>query len=93
MVGGIQKNLQNKSKHKNNKYFSWVIAVSLDGSHSPPHLPRMPSNTVLISRTAVAAAQTLMWSNSYVFLLQMSTTIRTSAFSFVRVLNILLYIP
>ena len=44
----IQKNLQNKSKHKNNKCFSWVTAVrvlSLTGSHSPPHLPRMPSNT------------------------------------------------
>ena len=47
-MGGIQKNLQNKSKHKNNKCFSWVIAVrslSLNGSHSPPHLPRMSSNT------------------------------------------------
>ena len=44
----IQKNLQNKSKHKNNKCFSWVTAVrflSLAGSHSLPHLPRMPSNT------------------------------------------------
>ena len=44
----IQMILQNKSKNKNNKCFSWVIAVrvlSLDGSHSPPHLPRMPSNT------------------------------------------------
>ena len=39
-------NLQNKSKHNNNKCFSWVTAVSvlsLAGSHSPPHLPRMPS--------------------------------------------------
>ena len=37
----IQKNLQNKSKHKSNKCFSWVTAVrvlSLTGSHSPPHL-------------------------------------------------------
>jgi len=52
----FQKNLQNKSKHKNNKCFSWVSAVrvlSLAGSHSPPHLPRMPSNTVLISGPAV----------------------------------------
>ena len=52
----IQKNLQNKSKHKNNKCFSWVTAVrvlSLIGSHSPPYLPRMPSNTVLISGHAV----------------------------------------
>ena len=47
-----KKILQNKSKHKNNKCFSWVTAVrvlSLAGSHSPPHLPRMPSNTMLIS--------------------------------------------
>ena len=44
----IQKKLQNKSKHKNNKCFSWVTAVrvlSPAGSHSPPRLPRMPSNT------------------------------------------------
>ena len=79
----IQKNLQNKSKHKNNKCFSWVIAVSLDGSHSPPHLPRMPSNTVLVSGPAVGAAQILIWSYSCVFLLPMSTAIRTSVFSFV----------
>ena len=55
----IQKNLQNKSKHKNNKCFSWVTAVrvlSLIGSHSPPYLPRMPSNTVLISGPVVGAA-------------------------------------
>ena len=54
----IQKNLQNKSKQMNNKCFSWVTAVrilSLAGSHSPPHLPRMPSNTVLISGPVVGA--------------------------------------
>ena len=67
--GKIQKNLQNKSKHKNNKCFSWVTAVrflSLTGSHSPPHLPRMPSNNVLISVPAVGAAQILIWSYSCV---------------------------
>ena len=53
MVGGGEekkrqkspKNLQNKSKDKNNKCFSWVTAVSvlsLAGSQSPPHLPRIP---------------------------------------------------
>ena len=92
----IQKNLQNKSKRKNNKCFSWVTAVrvlSLTGSHNPPHLPRMPSSTVLISGPAVGAAQILIWSYSYVFLSPMSTAIRTSAFSFVGVLNDLLYIP
>ena len=56
MVGWVgwrkrKKNLKettDKSKYKNNKCFSWVSAVSilsLAGSHSPPHLPRMPSNT------------------------------------------------
>ena len=59
----MQKNLQKRSKHKNNKGFSWVTAVrvlSLSGSHSPPHLPRMPSNIVLVSGPAVGAAQILI---------------------------------
>ena len=76
----IQKNLQNKSKHKNNKCFSWVTAVrvlSLTGSHGLLHLPRMPSNAVLISGSAVEAAQILIWSYSCVFLPPMSTAIRT----------------
>ena len=77
----IQKILQNKSKNKNNKCFSWVTAVrvlSLAGSHSPPYLPRMSSNTVLISEPAVQAAQILIWPYSYVFLPSMSIAIRTS---------------
>ena len=48
----VQKKLQNKSTHKNNNCFSWVTAVrvlSLTGSYSPPHLPGMPSITVLTS--------------------------------------------
>ena len=92
----IQKNLQNKSKNKNNKCFSWVIAVrvlSLAGSHSPLYLPWMPSNTMLISGPAMEAAQILIWSYSCVFLPPMSTAIRTCAFSFVGALNDLLYIP
>ena len=92
----IKKNLQNKSKHKNNKCFSGVTAarrLSLAGSHSPPHLPRMPSNTVLISGPAVAAAQILIWSYACVFLPPMSTALRTSAFSLVGTLNVRLYIP
>ena len=52
----------------------------LAGSHSPPHLPRMPSNTVLISGAAVGAIQILIWSYSSVFLPPMSTAIRTSVF-------------
>ena len=43
-----KKNLQNKSKHKNNKCFPWVTALKvlpLSVSHSPPHLPRISSNT------------------------------------------------
>ena len=92
----IQKNLQNKSKRKNSKCFSWVTAVrilSFAGSHSPPHLPRMPSNTVLISGPSVGAAQILIWSCSSVFLPPTSPPIRTSMFSFVEALNDLLYIP
>ena len=65
----------------------------LSRSHSPPHLPRMPSNTVLISGPAVGAAQILIWSSSSAFLPPVSTAIRTSAFSFVGALNDLLYIP
>ena len=68
-------------------------SLSLTGSHSPPRLPRMPSNTVLISGPAVGAAQILIWSYSCVFLPPMSTAIRTSVFSFVGALNDLLYIP
>ena len=53
----------------------------------------MPSNAVLmISGPAVGAAQILIWPYSYVFLLPMSTAVRTSAFSsFVGALNDLLY--
>ena len=90
IIKKIQKNLQNKSKNKNSKYFSCVTAVRvlfLTGSHSPPHLPRMASNTVLISGPAVGAVQILIWSYSCVFLSPMSTTIRTSEFSFVGALD------
>ena len=69
----IQKNVQNKSKHKNNKCFSWVTAVrmlSFTGSHSSPQLPNMPFNTVLDSGPATWAAQNLIWSYSCVFCLQ-----------------------
>ena len=45
-------------------------SLSLAGSHSPPHLPRMPSNTVLISGPAVGAAQILIWSYSCISCLQ-----------------------
>ena len=57
------------------------------------HLPRMPSNIVLISGPAVRAAQILICSYSSVFLPPMSTAIRTSTFSFVGALNDFLYIP
>ena len=53
--------------------------LSLTGSHSPPHLPRMPSNTVLVSGPAVGAAQILVWSCSCVFLPPVSTAMRASA--------------
>ena len=66
---------------------------SLPGSHSPPHLPRMPSNTVLISGPAVGASQILIWSYSCVFLPSVYIAIRTSASSFVGTFNVLIYIP
>ena len=65
----------------------------LSGSHSPAHLPRMPSNTVLVSGPAVGAAQILSWTYSCVFLPPISTAITTSAFSFVGALSDLLCIP
>ena len=77
----IRNNLQNKSKDKNNICFSSVTAVSvlsLTGGHSPPHLPRMPSNTVLIFGAVVGASQILLWSYSYVFLPPVPTVIGTS---------------
>ena len=64
----------------------WVL--SLAGRHSPPHFPRMPSNTVFVSGSAVGAAQILICSYSCVFLPPMSTAIRTSAFSFVGAVNV-----
>ena len=75
--------------------FSSVTAVSPFSrwESQPPHLPRMPSNTVLISGPAVGAAQILIWPYSCVFLPPMPTAIRTSVFSFVGALNGLLYIP
>ena len=53
----------------------------------------MPSNTVLISESAVGAVRILIWSYSCVFLPPMSTAITTSVFSFVGTLSDLLYIP
>ena len=72
---------------------SLLSVFSLTGSHSPPHLPRMPSNTVLISGPAVGASQILIWSYPCVFSPPKSTAIRTSAFSFVGALSDRLYIP
>ena len=59
-----------------------ISVLSLTRSHSPPHLPRMPSNTLLVSGSAVGEAQILIWSDSCVFLPPMSTAIRTGAFFF-----------
>ena len=73
-------------------HFPEQSVLSRAGSHSPPYLPRMPSNAVLISGPAVGAAQILIWSYSCVFLPPMSTALRAGAFSFVGNLNGLLYI-
>ena len=96
--GGKKKNPKNlqKRKHKNKNAFSWVTAVrvlSLPVSHSPLHLLRIPSNTLLISWPAIRAVKILICSYSCVFLPPVSTAIRTSAFSFVGGLNDLLYLP
>ena len=61
--------------------------LSHTGNHSPPHLPRMPSNAVLVSGPAVGAAQVLIWPCSCVFLPPMSTATRTSAFSLAGALS------
>jgi len=77
------------------KCFSLVTALrvlSFAGSHSPPHFPRMPSNTVLISGPVVVASQILIRSYSCVLLPPMSTAIRTTV-SFVGALSVFLYIP
>ena len=47
----------------------------------------MPSNTVLISGSAVGAAQILIWSYSCVFLTPMSKAIRAGVFSFMGALS------
>ena len=84
--GGKEKNSKRIYRTSQNiriMCFSWVTAVrvlSLSGSHSPPHLPRMPSNTVLVSGPAVGTAQILIWS-SCVFLPPVSEAIRTGALS------------
>ena len=74
-------------------FFLSLCCHSVSGSHSPPCLPRMPSNTVLDSGPAVGAAQTLNWSCYCMFLPPMHTAIRTIMFSFVRALSVLLHNP
>ena len=72
---------------------SAVRVLSLPGSHSPPCLPRMLSNTVVVCGPALGIAQILIWSYSCVSLPPVSTAVRMSAFSFVGALNVFLYIP
>ena len=55
--------------------------LSLVESHSPPYLPRVPSNMhVLVSGPAVGAVQILIQSYSCIFLPPMSTATGTSVF-------------
>ena len=75
-----------------NVFLESLLSESLSGSLSPPRLPRMTSNTVMIYGPAVGAAQILILSYSCVFLRPVSTAFRTSAFPFVSSLNDLLYI-
>ena len=67
-------------------------SLSRTENHSPLRPPRVPSKTALVSGPAVGAAQTLIWSYSCMFLPPMSTAVRTSGFSFVGALSVLLYI-
>ena len=60
-----------------------IRVLSPAGNHSPPHLPRMPSKTVLISERDLEAAQILIRSFSYIFLSPIFTAIRTRMLSFV----------
>ena len=100
---GGGKELEKKSKRiyrtsQNIRIIKFFLELLLSESFpslgvSPPYLPRMPSNTVLISGPAVGAAQILIWSYSCVCLPPMSAAIRASMFSFVGALNGLLYIP
>ena len=79
----IQKNLQNKSKHKNNECFlESQLSESFPSLGVTVHLTSLgcPPTLSLISEPAVGAAQILIWSYSCVFLPPMSTAIRTSAF-------------
>ena len=98
--------LEKKKKRKESKGFYRrlnirIINVFLESllSGSLPllgvtvHLPRMPSNTALISGPADGAAQLLTWSCSWVFLPPMPTAIRASVLSSVGALSDLLYIP
>ena len=91
----IQKNLQNKSKNKNNVFLESLLSESFPSLGITVYLTPLGCslNTVLVSGPAVGAAQILICSYSSVFLPPMSAAIRTSVFSFVRVLNDLLHIP
>ena len=92
----IQKQLPNKLKYKNNKYFSWISVVSIFSvsvSHRLPRLPRMTSNIELVSGPVIGAALTLIWSYSCMFLPLMSASASASAFYFAGHLIVLLHIP
>ena len=94
--GGISKRIYRTSQNIGIINVFWVTVVrvlSLTGSHSPPRLPKLHSNTVLVSGPAVGAAQILIWSYPSVFLPPLSTAVKTSAFSFVGALSDLLHIP
>ena len=65
--------------------------LPLTGNHSPPHLPRMPSNSALVSRPAVGAAQTLTWPHSCMFLPPKCTAARAKMFSLAGTLSLFVY--
>ena len=93
--GKIQKNLQNKSKNKIiNVFLESLLSESFPSLGVTVHLPSLGCPpTRLVYGPALEPAHILIWSYSCVFLPAMSTAIRASAFSFVRALRGLLYIP
>ena len=65
--------------------------LPLTGNLSPPHLPRMPSNSALVSRPAVGAAQTLTWPHPCMFLPPKCTAARAKMFSLAGTLSLFVY--
>ena len=77
-----------------NNFLESLLSASVPSLEATVHLTSLGCPpTLVVSEPAVGAAQTLIWFYSCVFFPPMSTALRTSVFSFVRTLIVLLYIP